>query len=211
MNPIVLGTIAGSRLNLNGDQGNLLALRRYLAAAGFAVEFRSVASTEAALDCHFLMFGHGSAAAMASLDETLAAIDWKAVSAGVPGLVVGSAFEWLASNQHVNEGISRTERDSEFQVADLGPLRVLGYRNTDSGLPNLAMNGNLICTMLHGPVLAKNPKLLDRAARAAVAAAGKDWPMPAPAPLVQWVETLNRVCGSIWELEAEEALEPAKA
>jgi len=211
MNPIVLGTIAGSRLNLDGDQGNLLALRRYLSAAGFSVEFRSVASTAAALDCHFLLFGHGSVAAMASLDEMLAAIDWAAVSAGVPGLVVGSGFEWLASHDHVNERISRTDRESEFQVADLGPLRVLGYRNTDSGLPNLAMNGNLICTMLHGPVLAKNPKLLDRAARAAVAAAGKDWPMPSPEPLTSWVETLNRVCARIWELEAEEVLDPAKA
>lgn len=204
MKPVVLGTAFGSRLNLNGDQGNLLALRRYLSAAGFEVEIRSAATTEAALSCDFWFVGHGSVAAMQSIDEALRAIDWTRVLAEVPGLVVGSSFEWLAAHGKLNDTIQRGERVSQFEVAEFGPLRVLGYRNTDSGLPNLSLSGRVICTMLHGPLLAKNPQLLDRAARAAVTKAGLDWPLAAPAELGAWIDSLNKVCGEIWSLETDE-------
>ena len=204
MRPVVLGTMFGSRLNLNGDQGNLLALRRYLQAAGFSVEIRSANGSQVALGCDFLLVGHGSAAAMQSIEAALSEFEWNQVSSEVPGLIVGSAYEWLAERGKVNETIASEDRDSQFEIGSLGPLKVLGYRNTTSGLPNLALNGRFICTMLHGPVLAKNPQLLDRAARAAVAKAGLDWPEKAPDSLIEWSETLNELAASIWALECEE-------
>ena len=206
MKPIILGTAFGSRLNLNGDQGNLLALKRYLVAAGFEVEIRSANTTQAMLESDFVLVGHGSKAAMASIETQLEAIDWTAVKQQVPGLVVGSSFEWLAEHSQVTEMIARGDRVSQFEVGSLGTIRALGYRNTDSGLPNLVASENLICTMLHGPVFAKNPKLVDLAARAAVRSARLEWPASRSHELGSWIETLNRVCGQIWQLEAAEEL-----
>jgi lipid II isoglutaminyl synthase (glutamine-hydrolysing) len=204
---IKLATVFPSQLNLNGDQGNLLALRRYLGAAGFEVEIRSLSRQTSVDDVHFVLFGHGSLAAMQSIDGVLKAMDWLKLM-HIPGLAVGSGFEYLSRESFVTQKIVLGERESEFQLQTLGALQALGYRNTDSGLPNLAVNDQWICTMLHGPILAKNPVLLDRAAKAAVAAAGQEWPKLAPAQLVKWVENLNRIASQIWQLETDEAYVP---
>jgi lipid II isoglutaminyl synthase (glutamine-hydrolysing) len=201
MNQITLGTVAPGKLNLNGDQGNLLALKRFLEAGGLSARVVAVTNTDEALACDFLLFGHGSMAAMESLDRNLASLDWNAILESVPGLAVGSGAEWLALNGPGAVGIQRVERVSEFKVAALGPLNVLGYRNSDTTLADLSMSGNFIISMLHGPVLAKNPALLARAARAAAAKAGVQINVDS-AQFTAWVERLNRICGDIWKLEA---------
>jgi len=208
MTKIVLGTLFGSRLNLDGDQGNLLALRKYLNAAGFETEVKAVTNTEAALASHFLLLGHGSAAAMASLEVSLSALDWESILASVPGLAVGSGYEWMSSKSLVNEDLKPVNRVSEFQVATMGKLSALGYRNSESDLPGLALNGNFICSMLHGPILAKNPQLLDRAARATVTKAGGVWPATRSTELSDWIAHLNRISAQIWKLETEEEFQP---
>jgi lipid II isoglutaminyl synthase (glutamine-hydrolysing) len=199
---IKLGTIFPNQLNLDGDQGNLLALKRYLTAAGFQVDVQVVSPDISSSDLDFVLFGHGSLAACESLASKLDELDWLALLK-VPGLAVGSGFEYLSRNSIVPQMVQPGERESAFQVANLGNLEVLGYRNTDSGLPNLSMNEQWICTMLHGPVLAKNPKLLDRAAKAAVAAAGLEWPQEQPDQLKDWVENLNRISEQVWKIETE--------
>jgi CobQ-like glutamine amidotransferase family enzyme len=199
---IKLGTIFPNQLNLDGDQGNLLALKRYLTAAGFQVGVQVVSPDVSSSDLNFVLFGHGSLAACESIAAKLDELDWLALLK-VPGLAVGSGFEYLSRNSIVPQMIQSGERESAFQVANLGNLEVLGYRNTDSGLPNLAMNEQWICTMLHGPVLAKNPKLLDRAARAAVAAAGLEWPQEQSDQFKDWVENLNRISEQVWKIETE--------
>jgi CobQ-like glutamine amidotransferase family enzyme len=199
---IKLGTIFPNQLNLDGDQGNLLALKRYLTAAGFQVGVQVVSPDVSSSDLNFVLFGHGSLAACESIAGKLDELDWLALLK-VPGLAVGSGFEYLSRNSIVPQMIQSGERESAFQVANLGNLEVLGYRNTDSGLPNLAMNEQWICTMLHGPVLAKNPKLLDRAARAAVAAAGLEWPQEQSDQFKDWVENLNRISEQVWKIETE--------
>jgi CobQ-like glutamine amidotransferase family enzyme len=208
MSQIVLGTVAANKLNLNGDQGNLLALKRFLEAAGKSVRVVSISNTDEALACHFLLLGHGSIAAMESLAAPLAAINWGSVLEATPGLAVGSGTEWLAQNAPGALGIERVDRVSEFRVADLGPIPVLGYRNSDTTLPDLAMNGSFITAMLHGPVLAKNPSLVARAARATAAKAGVQLDLTSPALRV-WVETLNRISSQIWALEAPDQTYPA--
>jgi hypothetical protein len=141
-------------------------------------------------------------AACESIAAKLDELDWLALLK-VPGMAVGSGFEYLSRISIVPQMIQPGERESAFQVANLGNLEVLGYRNTDSGLPNLAMNEQWISTMLHGPVLAKNPKLLDRAAKAAVAAAGLEWPREQSDQFKYWVEHLNRISEQVWKIETE--------
>ena len=199
---IKLGTIFPNQLNLDGDQGNLLALKRFLTAAGFQVGVQVVIPGVASSDLNFVLFGHGSLAACESIDAKLDELDWLALL-NVPGLAVGSGFEYLSRNSIVPQIIQPGERESAFQVANLGNLEVLGYRNSDSGLPNLVMNMRWICTMLHGPVLAKNPTLLDWAAKAAVAAAGLEWPQEIPDQLKNWIETLNRISEQVWKIETD--------
>jgi lipid II isoglutaminyl synthase (glutamine-hydrolysing) len=199
---INLFTLFPSQLNLDGDQGNLLALKKYLVAAGFDVSVRMLTPDVRPEERHFVLFGHGSLAAMESIDGSLGSLDWSGMFAS-PGLAVGSAFEYLSRKLIVGQVMATGERQSSFEVEAFGNLTVLGYRNTDSGLPNLALNGQWICTMLHGPVLAKNPILLDRAARAAVKAAGLQWPSENSVDFRTWVETLNRVSAEIWKIETE--------
>ncbi len=199
---INLFTLFPNQLNLDGDQGNLLALKKYLIAAGFNVTVQKMSLDVQPEQIHFVLFGHGSIAAMESIDGSLGELDWTGLLAA-PGLAVGSAFEYLSRKSIASQSIKLGERQSSFEVEAFGNLTVLGYRNTDSGLPNLAMNGQWICTMLHGPVLAKNPTLLDRAARAAVKAAGMEWPRTPTPELEKWIETLNRVSAEIWKIETE--------
>ena len=207
MNQIILGTIQAGKLNLNGDQGNLLALKRFLEASGQSVRVVPVGTSDEALACHFLLLGHGSMAAMESISVLLGSLDWSAILETVPGLSVGSGTEWLAQNAPGATGFQRVERTSEFRVANLGPISVLGYRNSDSTLPDLTISGSFIATMLHGPVLAKNPVLLARAAAAAAKRAGVALNFKAP-QLVDWVGNLNRISRQIWQIEAPDQKYP---
>lgn len=208
MTTIRLGTVAPSRLNLDGDQGNLLALKKYLEAAAFEVEVHNVKTTDEALACHFLLLGHGSMAAMASIDGLLNCFDWQLVTARVPGLAVGSAVEWLATQASIGAKLNRIDRISEFRVGSLGSIQALGYRNSDTSLPDFQLADQFILTTLHGPVLAKNPRLLHKAANAAVRCAALSFPKPAPDSLTDWVTRLNRICVEIWQLETEVQYQP---
>ena len=208
MTAIRLGTFFGNRLNLDGDQGNLLALKRYLEAAGFAVEVHAVASTEQALDSHFLLLGHGSQAAMESLEDRLPSFDWRTIIQEVPGLAVGSGVEWLSEHLSGPGAFSRIERVSEFKVAEMGDLRVLGYRNSDTNLPDLRLEHQFLLTMLHGPIIAKNPRLLHKSAVAAIRRAGGEWPSVIPPTAVKWVDQLNRISSQIWTLETDAEFQP---
>jgi CobQ-like glutamine amidotransferase family enzyme len=205
---IKLGSFFPEALNLNGDQGNLLALKKYLEAAGFQVAVESIGAANSYDEIHFALLGHGSMAAMRSLNTAMSAVAFDQLLSKTPGLAIGSGFEYLAGLGLTKSTIEPGERDSEFAVGELGSIAAIGYRNTDSGLPNLELNGNWICSMLHGPLLAKNPVLLDRAAKAAVAAAGLVWPAVAPEPLTNWVSQLNRVSAQIWALETEAEFKP---
>lgn len=201
---IRIGTFFPDRLNLNGDQGNLLALQKYLTLAGYSVSVESTGAANSYDGFHFLLLGHGSLAANTSLQVQLSAVDFDQLIFKVPGLAIGSGFEYLSAKECTKSKVARGERESEFSIGILGSISALGYRNTDSGLPNLELNGNWICSMLHGPLLAKNPQLLDRAAKATVSAAGLAWPKKAPAQLAAWVTELNRICEGVWKVETDQ-------
>lgn len=205
---INIGSFFPEALNLNGDQGNVLVLKKYLEAAGFEVRVESIGAANGYQDIHFAFLGHGSMAAMRSLSTAMSAVSFEQLLPNIPGMAIGSGFEYLAEIGLTKSLIHRGQRDSEFAVGELGTITALGYRNTDSGLPNLELNGNWICSMLHGPLLAKNPVLLNRAAKAAVSAAGLVWPAVATASLIEWVDQLNKISAQIWALETEVEFTP---
>jgi hypothetical protein len=145
----------------------------------------------------FVFIGHGSTAAHAQIDGELVALLHYVKNLTCPAMFVGSGVE-LAVEESVCS-VSRIviqERDSEFAIGEIDDFKVLGYRNTDSGLPNIWVEGQRFFSMLHGPVLAKNPKLLARVANAIASAQ----------PTIDnrdWFSKLNEVCRRIWELETD--------
>lgn len=175
---ISLYSYAPGRLNLNGDQGNLLILQRHLEWAGFAYEtfelndqsaLKKASKAAAKNEKAFLLVGHGSMAAMRSLaedrEELTACID-SFKKAKCPVLVVGSSFEALKRHGQL------PERVSHFQEAHAnapafgsrstgGSVSAFGYINTQSDLPAILTDGSIVYTMLHGPVLAKSQQLLN--------------------------------------------------
>lgn len=196
---IRLYTVAPSRLNLNGDQANLLVLRARAEWFNAAVEVVALNTSGDFVSAQkdvlenpagaFLLVGHGSAAAMKSLTGLTSVIN-ELVSAfssvNAPVLVVGSGYELL------KPGAVRTQRRSDFFVAEAENLRVLGYRNTDADLPELLLEGRTIFTLLHGPVLAKNPALADQIlGQLGVSVKANDR-----------TEEIDAIVAKVWELEA---------
>ena len=199
---IRLATLAPKDLNLNGDQGNLIALRNYLQAAGFEVQVLEAAAGASLPEADFYLVGHGSIAAMSHLEPWLKEVLPEAFSSSVPVLAVGSGALRMGANlgKHPRSDL---ERVSEFQVTPWRDYEVLGYRNTDTDAPNLETEGSATLTMLHGPVLAKNPRLLAEIATAVVSSSGESWTAAEPHALTHFKRELLRICGQIWLLEAE--------
>ena len=194
---IQLYTLTPERLNLNGDQGNLLVLAQRARWAGETVLVTALDTQEEVLALSraipsqsLLLLGHGSMAAMRSIDsyrpaviELIAAMRAKSL----PVLVVGSCVEWL-SNSH-----EKQERISEFVVADLDGESILGYRNTDAAIESISRDGSVISTMLHGPLLAKNPKLADDLLKSVGVKAKKN----------DRTKEIDAIVLKVWELEAD--------
>ncbi|MFM6980675.1 MAG: hypothetical protein ACKOWE_04660 [Micrococcales bacterium] len=201
---IQLVSVFQESLNLNGDQANLAVLADYLERCGVEVKLTNVTSARelSTSKPDFVFFGHGSAAAHAQIDDELLAIAEQLRGTNIPVLFIGSSVEFAVEKLGLGDHrISRSERESLFSVGELANLKVLGYRNTDSGLPDIWQDGKLVFSMLHGPVLAKNPRLL-------AWLANEITPAKPLANQRDWFGKLNEVCQRIWELETEEKFEP---
>ena len=163
---IRLGVLFPDHLNLNGDSGNIEVLARQFEWRGMACDVVRVEDEHHLADgLDFLLVGHGSSAAWESIRDRLNSLKGglrKLVEAGTPGLCVSTGFEELVRLAVIAglECKSIPERVSKFVVQADGNQEVLGYLNTDVDLPPLHREGQFVCTMLHGPVLTKNPALL---------------------------------------------------
>ena len=197
---INLVSLYPDRLNLNGDQANLTVLTRRLEAR--AVPFRKIDfgpqdSLEILTQANFILIGHGSMAAWASLRGDLSRVNetlHQMFEGGCAMLAVGSGAEFLYSAGWFEADLEQRPRISKFAVEQFEDIRVLGYLNSATNLPVIQRTNNLVLTGLHGPVLAKNPQLADRIlARAGVAAN----------QLVrnQAIDELDAMVAPIWELE----------
>ncbi len=152
-------------LNLNGDSGNLQVLERRLEWAGQAVERLSYRPGDSIgeLIPDFVLLGHGSRAAWRQIYGDLVQIaptlqGW--IDSSVQVLAVSSGFAALHGLiRGLPVEVQKVPRVSKFETADYASGQVVGYKNTDLELPTIARHGNLVGTVLHGPVLAKNPNL----------------------------------------------------
>lgn len=149
-------------LNLNGDRGNLVVLQRRLEWAAIEVQVSSYRPGESlgseAPD--FVLLGHGSPAAWRQIYADLARIaptlqSW--IDGSTQMLAVSSGFAALHGLiRGLPTEVNKVPRISKFEVAEFENGQVVGYKNTDLDLPTLERFGNLIGTVLHGPILAKN-------------------------------------------------------
>ena len=162
----------------NGDQGNVEILLHQLSQQG--KKFKIVASAEKA---DFVLIGDASNAVMdryakdlAKLRKTIA----QRFTQGSPTLLVGSAYEFFAAEMGLSSNV--VTRESKFVTTSEG---YFGYRNSDKDLPVCFVNGSFIGTSLFGPVLAKNPRLLERVLNAV----GAELKLSAQAR--EWIEIIR--------------------
>lgn len=147
--------------NNNGDQGNLEVLGFFLKAQGIDFE-----STEDISSADFVLIGDASRAAVRNygkeLLETASALHQRHAS-GMATLIVGSSFEFLASKVPWMAEPEYGAPVSEFRTLEtVGGESVLGYRNSKMLGSDFILQGNFITTTFFGPILAKNPDLLDQ-------------------------------------------------
>jgi hypothetical protein len=179
---IVLGVLFPKHLNLNGDLGNLEVLSKQLEWRGLAHDIVEVESLDdLSRDLDFILVGHGSTAAWASIGEefqSLAPALRNLLASGTPGMSVSTGFEKLVEHNVLGnlEILKSTVRTSKFEVQSDGNNDVLGYLNTDAKLPVIHREASWLSTMLHGPVLAKNPGLLNEVLASIAAHAGVELP-----------------------------------
>lgn len=157
---IKIAALFPKHLNLNGDHGNLLVIEKRLKWTGVTAEIVPVTSTASLSEFDFVLCGHGSKAAWVDvirLDPSYVRNLVAFIEAGKTALLVASAYDLMSE---ALTGLQRTsiEHRSEFVKTEDG---VVGYLNSDSSNKELQWHKNALLTLLHGPVLAKNPALAD--------------------------------------------------
>jgi CobQ-like glutamine amidotransferase family enzyme len=207
---IRLGALFPEHLNLNGDFGNLEVISKQLKWRGLASETFSISSKEdlkQRLD--FIFVGHGSLAAWADIQNEFSNMIpelTELFTAGLPGLAISTGFEELAKTGLFAQlgPTLKAERISKFEVFKDGDLDVLGYINTEVNLPLVHRERNWIGSMLHGPLLAKNPGLLEEVLESIASNAGLALPQ------IQEDEKVGQLAdliSEVWKLEKELASE----
>jgi len=156
---IRLGAISPTHLNLNGDLGNLLVLKKRLEWRNVESSIEHLNGSEDLNGFDYIVVGHGSNAAWKQLQDLRSDLLDKLVAyveSDGALLAVASAADRL---QPLLTGVEVTfgDRVSEFLDVD----GVVGYKNSGSEGENVSWYKNALLTQLHGPVLAKNPDLAD--------------------------------------------------
>lgn len=207
---IRLGVLFPHHLNLNGDLGNAEVIAKQLEWRGLATEIVAVETvSDLSNSLDFILVGHGSTAAWAAIETRLRSMApslRKLITSGTPGLAISTGFEKLLEHRALGNLDVRKlpERISKFHVQGDGDSEVLGYLNTDVDLPILHREGNWILTLLHGPVLAKNPNLLEEVLSKIAKGAG------VALPNIQVSEKAGQLADlidEVWKLERDLASE----
>ncbi len=164
---ITLTQLYPNHLNLNGDGGNILVLERRIQWGGLqsrTMHLEPGQSPEARPDV--LVIGHGSTAAWRQIYSDFARLvptihGW--MQQGTQVIAISSGFAALHGLlEGLPSSIQKTTRVSKFVVAELSGQEVFGYLNSDLVLDPITRHGNLIGSLLHGPLLAKNIWLADQ-------------------------------------------------
>lgn len=164
--------------NNNGDQGNIEVISHQLSQQG--KKFKMV---DSAGEADLVLIGDCSQAVLEEFSGQLSKLRKviaKRFANGLPTILVGAAYEFFAPELGLEARI--TERESRFVTDEVGHF---GYRNSDKDLPVCLVQGSFIATSLFGPVLAKNPKLLETV----LDSLGAKMSMSAQA--LGWIETIR--------------------
>ena len=156
-----LAALYPDHLNLNGDMANLLVLQKRLQWQGQPAEIVPLASSSKLADYDFVLVGHGSTAAWAdikSIDPEFFNNVVRYINSGKPALIIASAYDRLAEAVLGEKQITGSHRSEFVKTAD----GIVGYLNTDSNEEVLLWHKSTVFTLLHGPVLVKNPELADQ-------------------------------------------------
>lgn len=198
---IRLATLLGDQFNINGDQANLLVLQKRLTWLGFASEVISVASSDqlVASEAHFVLLGHGSLAANKSASSTWPSMaeDFLSLTRKLPGLAVGSGASSISAA--AGSSLSRLDEPiSEFATEALDDLELLGYKFADVTPAITHMVNEAVVTWLHGPILAKNPRLADALIIKILKAAGEEHPTISSN---ENTRKIDEILAGVWRLE----------
>ena len=147
--------------NNNGDQGNIAVLKFFLGRQDIALEEVNEI-TEAA----FVLVGDASRAALREyavpMMEMASGLEVRH-AAGLPTLLIGSSYEFYASRVSWLETPKLGESVSEFRTTETNEAgQVFGYRNSRVMDFDFDRKGDFIATTFFGPILAKNPVVLDQ-------------------------------------------------
>ena len=158
---ISLATFYPEHFNNNGDQGNLEVLGWLFKLNNLEFEI----SREVRTDSDFVLIGDASTATLehyqARLLELLPMLANR-LEAGLPTLLVGSSYEWFLARLPTLGKPTKGVRKSSFIKVKAGISEpVIGYRNSELLGVELFISGAFIGTQLFGPILAKNPALLN--------------------------------------------------
>ena len=205
---ILLVALYPNHLNLNGDLANIKVLQKRLSWRGVESQIVLVDKSQPMPpECDFVLIGHGSEAAWDDIEDDFAKVSASLIEqfqGGLPGLAVATGYERLAQlnlGQSPTKGTTsadRRERVSRFALAGLDGRDALGYINSDSALEPIVRHGNLVGTLLHGPVLAKNEWLAETLIQAIFNRRGEQL------PAIQAKEKADQVADlitKVWELE----------
>lgn len=160
---IRIGSLFPRHLNLNGDMANVEILSFYLKLSGLEHEIVKIESL-VDTDFHFVVIGHGSRAAWRNLPPAtdIAKFITKLNLQGATCLLIGSAVTELSEQLGFSKVEKLSERDSVFVAEIHGEHELIGYRNTEYAIPNFYESGNIWLSALHGPLLAKNPWIVEK-------------------------------------------------
>jgi len=147
--------------NNNGDQGNLAVLKFFLGKQSIAFE-----EVHDITNADFVLVGDASRAALREhgnhILEMASELERRYV-AGLPTLLIGSSYEFFASQVSWLEAPKLGAAVSEFRTVETKEAgQVFGYRNSRILDLDFVRKGEFIATTLYGPILAKNPVLLDQ-------------------------------------------------
>ncbi len=159
VNKIKLATVYPEHLNLNGDQANILVLQRRLQLRGVESEVIAVNDNDDLTNYEFIFLGHGSLAAWSHIDAKRPDLIRDVLEACDNGsfiFAVASGYERFSKVRGVSAAKPASHR-SEFVDVN----GIVGYINTDSALEPFIFDDHALLTLLHGPLLAKNPELAD--------------------------------------------------
>lgn len=151
-------TLFPEELNLNGDQANLIILAKRLSWQQVSVDIHPINNSRI-LDADLVFVGHGSVAAWNAIETKepeLFSILAELVNGGANVFAVASGAVRLAKALGIE--VNEAEHRSEFVSYE----QVIGYLNSSSSFEPVVRVKNSILTLLHGPVLAKNPVFADQ-------------------------------------------------